>query len=48
MNIKKKLNEIMAKHTTQPISKVEKYAERDYFMSAEEAKRYGIVDKIIK
>jgi ATP-dependent Clp protease protease subunit len=48
LNIKKKLNEIMAKHTTQPISKVEKDAERDYFMSAEEAKRYGIVDKIIK
>ena len=48
LNIKKKLNEIMAKHTTQPISKVEKDAERDYFMSADEAKRYGIVDKIIK
>lgn len=48
LNIKKRLNEILAKHTKQPISKVEKDTERDYFMSAEEAKKYGIVDKIIK
>lgn len=48
LNIKKRLNEILAKHTKQPLSKVEKDAERDYFMSAEEAKKYGIVDKIIK
>jgi ATP-dependent Clp protease protease subunit len=48
LNVKKRLNEILAKHTGQPISKVEKDAERDYFMSAEEAKEYGIVDKIIK
>lgn len=48
LSIKKKLNEIMAKHTKQSLAKVEKDAERDYFMSAEEAKRYGIVDKIIK
>jgi ATP-dependent Clp protease protease subunit len=48
IKIKKKLNEILAKHTGQPIKKVERDAERDYFMSAEEAKKYGIVDKIIK
>jgi ATP-dependent Clp protease, protease subunit len=48
LKTKQRLNEIMAKHTGQPISKVEKDAERDYFMSAEEAKKYGIVDKIIK
>ena len=48
LKIKKKLNEIMAKHTNQPISKVEKDAERDYFMSADEAKKYGIVDKVVK
>lgn len=48
LKIKKRLNEIMAKHTGQPIEKVEKDAERDYFMSADEAKKYGIVDKIIK
>jgi len=48
LKIKKRLNDIMAKHTGQALSKVEKDAERDYFMSAEEAKKYGIVDKIIK
>jgi len=48
LKIKKRLNEIMAKHTGQALHKVEKDAERDYFMSAEEAKKYGIVDKIIK
>lgn len=48
LNIKKKLNDIMAKHTGQPLAKVERDAERDYFMSADEAKKYGVVDKIIK
>lgn len=48
IKIKKRLNEILAKHTGQPLKKVERDAERDYFMSAEEAKKYGIVDKIIK
>ncbi len=48
LKIKQRLNEILARHTGQPIDKVEKDAERDYFMSAEEAKKYGIVDKIIK
>jgi ATP-dependent Clp protease, protease subunit len=48
LNIKRRLNEILSKHTKQPLSKVERDAERDYFMSAEEAKKYGIVDKIIK
>ncbi len=48
LKIKQKLNEIMARHTGQPVSKVEKDAERDYFMSADEAKKYGIVDRIIK
>jgi ATP-dependent Clp protease protease subunit len=48
LKIKQKLNEIMASHTGQSLAKVEKDAERDYFMSAEEAKKYGIVDKIIK
>ena len=48
LSVKKRLNEILAKHTGQKIEKIEKDAERDYFMSAEEAKEYGIVDKIIK
>jgi ATP-dependent Clp protease protease subunit len=46
--MKKRLNEIMSKHTKQPIARVEKDTDRDYFMNAEEAKKYGIVDKIIK
>jgi ATP-dependent Clp protease, protease subunit len=48
LSIKKRLNEILSKHTRQPLKKIEQDAERDYFMSAEEAKKYGIVDKIIK
>ena len=48
VRMKKRLNDIMAKHTGQTVSKVEKDAERDYFMTAEEARKYGIVDKIIK
>jgi ATP-dependent Clp protease, protease subunit len=48
LNVKKRLNEILSRHTGKSIEKVEKDAERDYFMSAEEAKQYGIVDKIIK
>jgi ATP-dependent Clp protease protease subunit len=48
LSMKQRLNEIMANHTGQPLSRVEKDSDRDYFMSAEEAKKYGIVDKIIK
>ncbi len=46
--IKRMLNEILAKHTGQPLEKVEKDVERDYFMSSDEAKDYGIVDKVIE
>jgi len=48
LKVKERLNKIMAKHTGQKLDKVEKDTERDYFMSAEEAKKYNIVDKIIK
>jgi ATP-dependent Clp protease protease subunit len=48
LNIKARLNEILALHTGQKLDKVTHDAERDYFMSATEAKKYGIVDKIIK
>jgi ATP-dependent Clp protease protease subunit len=41
------LNNILAKHTGQDIEKIRKDTERDFFMSSEEAKEYGIVDKII-
>jgi ATP-dependent Clp protease protease subunit len=48
LKIKDKLNKILSKHTGQKIAKVEKDSDRDYFMSAQEAVRYGIVDKIVK
>jgi ATP-dependent Clp protease protease subunit len=48
LKTKEKLNEILAYHTGQTISKIAIDAERDFFMSATEAKKYGIVDKIIK
>jgi len=42
-----RLNKILSKHTGQKLSKIERDTERDYFMSAEEAVKYGIVDKVI-
>ncbi len=47
MRVKKRLNEILAEHTGQSIKKIEKDTERDFFMTAEEAKKYGIVDEVI-
>jgi ATP-dependent Clp protease protease subunit len=48
LKIKEKLNRILSKHTGQKISKVASDSDRDYFMSAQEAVKYGIIDKIIK
>ena len=45
---RERLNGILAKHTKQPLDVIEKDTDRDYFMSAEEALKYGIVDKIIE
>ncbi|MBI3315723.1 MAG: ATP-dependent Clp endopeptidase proteolytic subunit ClpP [Candidatus Omnitrophica bacterium] len=45
--LKERLNEILAKHTGQDIAKIEKDTDRDYFMSAEEAKSYGLVDEVV-
>jgi len=47
LKMKDNLNKILAKHTSQKIIKVEKDTDRDYFMNPEEAKKYGIIDKII-
>jgi ATP-dependent Clp protease, protease subunit len=41
------LNDIMARHTGQPVEKVERDTDRDYYMSAEEARAYGLVDKVM-
>lgn len=45
--LKQCLNEILSKNTGQDISKIEKDADRDYWMSAEEAKKYGLIDEVI-
>lgn len=47
LKIKKKLNEMLAENTGKPISEVEKDTERDNYMSADEAKEYGIIDAVI-
>jgi ATP-dependent Clp protease protease subunit len=47
IKIRKRLDEILAKHCGQPVDKVHSDSERDYFMSAEEAKAYGLVDEVI-
>lgn len=43
-----RLNKILAKNTGQPLAKIEKDVERDYFMMADEAKKYGLVDQVYK
>jgi ATP-dependent Clp protease protease subunit len=48
LRIKKKINEIIAHHTNQPLKRIEKDTDRDYFMTGDEAKEYGIVDEVIK
>ncbi|MEK7451459.1 MAG: ATP-dependent Clp protease proteolytic subunit [Patescibacteria group bacterium] len=48
IKIKDQLNHILAKHTGQPISKIEKDTDRDFWLNAEDAKKYGLVDEIIK
>lgn len=47
LKTKKRLTEILAKNTSQTFAKVEKDIERDFFMTADEAKKYGIVDKVL-
>src|SRR3989338_8603285 len=48
VRLKELLNEILAKHTGRPLSQVEKDTDRDLYMDAEEAKKYGLIDEIIK
>ena len=48
VKIKDKLNKILAKHTGQPLAKVEKDTDRDFYLSAPEAKEYGLIDEVIK
>jgi len=46
LEVKRRINEILSKHTGQPIEKIEKDTDRNFFMSAEEAKAYGLVDEV--
>ncbi|MDA0944539.1 MAG: ATP-dependent Clp endopeptidase proteolytic subunit ClpP [bacterium] len=47
LRIKKRLNDILVHHTGQPLEKIQADTERDYFMTADEALKYGIIDEII-
>ncbi len=47
LKTRENINKILAKNTGQPLAKIEKDVERDFFMSADEAKKYGIIDKVL-
>ena len=48
IKIKNRINQIIAKHTGQSLKKIEKDTDRDFYMTSEEAKSYGVIDKVIK
>ena len=48
IKIKERLNQILAKHTGQPLEKIEKDTDRDFWLTPSEAKEYGVIDEIIK
>jgi ATP-dependent Clp protease protease subunit len=48
VKLKDKINKILAKHTGQPLERIEKDTDRDFYLSAQEAKEYGIIDEVIK
>ncbi|HOC53810.1 MAG TPA: ATP-dependent Clp endopeptidase proteolytic subunit ClpP [Candidatus Pacearchaeota archaeon] len=48
LKIKENMNKILSKHTGQPLAKISKDTDRDFYLSAEEAKEYGIIDKVFK
>ena len=48
IKIKNKLNDILAKHTGKPLSQIEKDTDRDFYLSAEEAREYGLIDQVIE
>jgi len=47
LNMRDRINEILAQHTAQPLEKIQKDTDRDYFMSAAESKDYGLIDEVI-
>jgi len=48
LKIKEKINQILSKHTGQTLAKIEKDTDRDFYLSSEEAKIYGLIDKVIR
>ncbi len=48
VKLKERVNEVLAKHTGQPIDKISTDTDRDFYLSAEEAKEYGLIDQVIK
>lgn len=48
LGMKDRLNKILARHTGQDVAKIERDTDRDFFMSAEEAKNYGLVDAVVE
>jgi len=48
IKMKEKLNQILVERTGQPLKKIEKDTDRDFYLSAEEAKKYGLIDEVIK
>ena len=48
LKLKKRMTKLISKHTGQPVEKVEKDSDRDHFMSADEAKAYGVVDEVVE
>lgn len=48
IKLKEKVNKILARHTGQPLEKIEKDTDRDFYLSVEEAKEYGVIDEVIK
>lgn len=48
IKIKNRINQLLAKHAGQPLKKIEKDTDRDFYMTPEEARAYGVIDKIIK
>ncbi len=47
LKMREEINKLLAKNTGQPLSKIQKDVDRDFFMSSEEAKKYGVIDKVI-
>ncbi len=47
LRVKRLINDVLAKHTGQPLSKIEKDSDRDFYMGSDEAVKYGLIDEVI-